>query len=95
VPVWSNLLALEVDGTVVLGVCNMPARQESYFAWLGGGAYASEKRISISGITEQSQASACARFLNFDGGSSIYAGSGIACVPALEPLALQFLGLRA
>jgi histidinol phosphatase-like enzyme (inositol monophosphatase family) len=161
IPVWSNLLALEADGEVVLGVCNMPARQESYFAWLGGGAYRCEQRISISGITDISLAAAfvnggtslnrfdwsprlldfmsrfwsvrsfggCldamylatgkgefwleptaeawdfaplkiileeagARFFNLDGGSSIYGRSGIACVPALEPLAREFLGLR-
>ena len=66
IPVWSNLLALEVDGDVVLGVCNMPARQEQYFACRGVGAFRAEERMQISGITEQSQASA---FIN--GGTSL------------------------
>ncbi|HSB16241.1 MAG TPA: inositol monophosphatase family protein [Bryobacteraceae bacterium] len=34
-----------------------------------------------------------ARFFNFDGGSSIYGGNCILCVPALEELMRQFLGL--
>jgi histidinol phosphatase-like enzyme (inositol monophosphatase family) len=32
-----------------------------------------------------------ARYLNIGGGSSIYAGSGIGCVPGLEPEVLRFL----
>jgi histidinol-phosphatase len=34
-----------------------------------------------------------ARFLNFDGGNSIYGGNCIACVPALEQEARRLLGL--
>lgn len=34
------------------------------------------------------------RFLNFDGGSSIYAGNCILCAPAFEPEVLSFLGKR-
>jgi histidinol-phosphatase len=34
------------------------------------------------------------RFLNFDGGSSIYAGSCIVCAPGLESEVLRFLGLN-
>jgi histidinol-phosphatase len=34
------------------------------------------------------------RFLNFDGGSSIYAGNCIVCAPAFEPEVLRFLGLN-
>ena len=33
------------------------------------------------------------RFLNFDGGSSIYAGNCIVCAPGLEPEVLKFLEL--
>jgi len=33
------------------------------------------------------------RFLNFDGGSSIYAGNCIVCAPAFEAEVLRFLGL--
>ena len=161
IPVWSNLLALEADGEIVVGICNMPGRKESYFATRGGGAFRNEQPISISGITELNLAAAfinggtslnrfdwsprlldfisqfwsvrsfggCldamylasgkgefwieptaqpwdlaplkvileeagARFLNFNGGSSVYGGNGIACVPALEPLARTFLGLN-
>ena len=34
------------------------------------------------------------RFLNFDGGSSIYAGNCVLCAPAFEPEVLSFLGLN-
>lgn len=34
-----------------------------------------------------------ARFLNFDGGSSIYGGNCIVCVPALEPVARELLSI--
>jgi histidinol-phosphatase len=34
------------------------------------------------------------RFLNFDGGSSIYAGNCIVCAPGLEAEVLRFLGLH-
>ena len=34
------------------------------------------------------------RFLNFDGGSSIYAGNCVLCAPAFEPEVLRFLGLH-
>jgi histidinol-phosphatase len=36
-----------------------------------------------------------ARFFNFDGGSSIYGGNCVACVPALEPAVRDLLGLKA
>jgi len=36
-----------------------------------------------------------ARFLNFDGGCSIYGGNCVACVPALEPAVRELLSLQA
>ena len=35
-----------------------------------------------------------ARYLNVDGGSSIYAGNAIGCAPGLESEVRRFLGLR-
>jgi fructose-1,6-bisphosphatase/inositol monophosphatase family enzyme len=35
-----------------------------------------------------------ARFFNLDGGSSIYGGNGVACVPALEGVIREMLGCR-
>jgi fructose-1,6-bisphosphatase/inositol monophosphatase family enzyme len=32
-------------------------------------------------------------FMNFDGGSTIYAGNAVACVPGLAPEARRLLGL--
>jgi len=38
-PDWSTLIALEVDGRVVVGVCDQPAHQRRYWAVRGGGAF--------------------------------------------------------
>ena len=35
-----------------------------------------------------------ARFLNFDGGSTIYAGNGVGCAPGLDLEVRRFLGLK-
>jgi histidinol phosphatase-like enzyme (inositol monophosphatase family) len=152
-PLWAVLIGLEVEGEVVMGLCHLPPRRESYFAVKGGGAWKNDVRISISGIASPADAAvsfsgmnfaadlpfasrivewlrqfwafrsfggcldACllasghlevyiepktqpwdlaalkiiteeagGRFLNFDGGSSIYGGNCAACVPALEPV---------
>lgn len=36
---WCNLIALEADGTVALGVCTFPMLNASYWAVRGGGAW--------------------------------------------------------
>ena len=56
---WSNLIGLEVDGEVVLGVCNMAARSEMYWAVRGRGAWLNERRIAISTIDRRDKAIAC------------------------------------
>ncbi len=160
-PTWSTLIGLEVDGEVVMGVVNLPCRNEQYSAIKGQGVWLNEKAIGISAITSPSQALACvsafnntralpfrdrllpwvdqfwavrsmggcvdamllasgkaelwlepvaaawdlapmkvileeagARFINFDGGSSIYAGNAVAYVPALEPVVRELIETR-
>lgn len=160
-PLWSTLIALEVDGVVVMGVCHMQCRNEQYSAVRGQGAWLNEKPIRISSIESPAQSLVClsglnrvealpfgprtlewasqfwavrsmggcldammvasgkaefwlepvaqawdlaplkiiieeagGRFLNFDGGSSIRGGNGLAFVPALEPAVRQLLALR-
>jgi histidinol-phosphatase len=38
-PKWETLIALEVDGRVVVGVCDSPATEKRYWAVRGGGAF--------------------------------------------------------
>jgi len=56
---WSNLIALEADGEVVLGVCNMVARAEMYWAVRGQGAWQDARRIGVSSIASRDKAIAC------------------------------------
>lgn len=152
-PLWGNLIGLEVNGIVEVAVVNLPPRRESYFATRGSGAYRNDEPITVSGIQEAGLALASingvnnmrkmpfaaefldwvtqfwavrsmggcvdamllasghaevwiepyaqpwdlaplkliieeagGKFMNFDGGSSIYGGNAAACVPALEPV---------
>jgi histidinol-phosphatase len=41
-PDWGTLIALECDGSVVLGVCDQPALKRRYWAVRGGGAFCSQ-----------------------------------------------------
>ena len=157
-PTWSNLIGLEAEGEVVVGVCNMAAQGELYWAVKGQGAWCNERRVHVSAIDRRNRAVACltafdniaaspfaerilehlagywavrsmggcqdailvvsgraevwleisakawdlaplkllaeeagARFFNFDGGSSIYGGNAVICVPFLEPDLRQFV----
>lgn len=53
-PDWSTLIALEVDGRVVVGVCDQPIHGRRYWATKGGGAFWSNaangapRRLSVS-----------------------------------------------
>ena len=40
-PDWGTLIALEIDGRVVLGVCDQPAHRRRYWAARGSGAFRS------------------------------------------------------
>lgn len=150
-PLWANLIALEAEGDVALGVVNLPMLGKLYSAARANGAYCNDLAIHASGKTSVSESVLCvngydkvakspfygrlldwmsrfwavrglggaadammvasgqaevwiepsaspwdfaplkvileeagARFLNVDGGSSIYAGNGIGCAPGLE-----------
>jgi histidinol-phosphatase len=59
-PEWGTLIALEVDGEVIVGVCDEPALDRRYWATLGGGAWcaagrAAERRLSVTGTDELSR----------------------------------------
>jgi histidinol-phosphatase len=40
VPIFATLLALEIEGEMVLGAVSAPALQRRWFSWSGGGAWA-------------------------------------------------------
>ena len=157
-PLWANLIALEADGEVVVGVVNLPVLGKLYSASRGAGAHCNASRIQASDKTVVEESVLCvngydklskttfrdrlldwmarfwavrglggaadammvasgqadvwiepkasawdfaplklileetgARFLNADGGSSIYAGNGIGCAPGLEQEVRRFL----
>ncbi len=58
-PTWSNLIGLEADGEVVVGVCNLPAQGELYWAVRGGGAFRGDAPIRVSGIDRRDRAVLC------------------------------------
>ena len=157
-PLWANLIALETDGDVVVGVVNLPILGKLYTAARGGGAHSNGTRIHPSSKTSAEESVLCvngydkvaktpyygrlldwmtgfwavrglggaadammvasgqaeiwvepgaspwdfaplkvileeagARYLNVDGGSTIYAGNAIGCAPGLEHEVRRFL----
>jgi histidinol-phosphatase len=50
IPVWATLIALQVDGALVLGLVNAPALNERYEAVRGGGARMNGRPIRVSEI---------------------------------------------
>ena len=54
---WGTLIALEIDGRVAVGVCEMSPIDKRYWATSGGGAYVSRsgvpsERLEVSGTAE-------------------------------------------
>jgi fructose-1,6-bisphosphatase/inositol monophosphatase family enzyme len=157
-PLWANLIALEADGDVVVGVVNLPILGKLYSAGRGGGAYCNGTGIQASTKTSVDESVLCvngydkisrtpyrdrllnwmerfwavrgmggaadammvaagqaevwlepsaaiwdfaplkvileeagARYINNDGGSSIYAGNAAGCAPGLETEVRRFL----
>ena len=59
IPTWGVMLALEADGEVVVGACNLPALGELYSAAAGSGAYCNGRRIHCSPARKPDQALFC------------------------------------
>jgi histidinol-phosphatase len=68
IPIWSILLALEVQSQVVLGVVVAPAMGERFHAALGAGAFKNDKPIHVSDIDQLEHA-----LFNFGGPNRIEA----------------------
>lgn len=56
---WAQLLGLEENGEVVLGIAHFPALGETYWATRGGGAFRNGEPIHCGAIGEISQAVLC------------------------------------
>jgi histidinol-phosphatase len=56
IPLWATLIALQVDGEIVLGLVNAPAIGERYEAVRGAGARMNGRRISVSEIDRLDEA---------------------------------------
>jgi histidinol-phosphatase len=56
IPIWATLIALQVDGELVLGLVHAPAIGERYEAFRGGGARMNGHRIGVSGVAELADA---------------------------------------
>jgi histidinol-phosphatase len=56
IPLWTTLIALEVDDEVVLGVADAPALGERYHAVRGGEAWRGTKRLCVSEVECLSEA---------------------------------------
>ena len=59
IPLWGVMLALEAEGAVVVGVCNLAALGELYSAAAGLGAYCNGARIHCSAVPAPHQAMLC------------------------------------
>jgi histidinol-phosphatase len=66
VPVWATLLALEVEGELVLGLVSAPALRRRWWAARGAGAFADGEPIAVSRISKLADAHIL--FSAFDGG---------------------------
>src|SRR5208282_1338404 len=56
---WANLIALEADNEVVVGVVNLPVLGKLYSASRGGGAHRDGSRIHASGKTSIAESVLC------------------------------------
>jgi len=59
IPVWGVMLALEAEGQVVAGACNLPVLGELYSAAAGLGAYRNGQRIHCSSAETPGQSMLC------------------------------------
>jgi len=59
IPTWGVMLALEAEGEVVAGACNLAALGEVYSAAKGLGAYRNDERIQCAAAKPPNQAVLC------------------------------------
>ena len=71
-PLWANLIALEADNDVVVGVCNLPVLGKLYSASRGGGAHCNGSPIRPSAKTSVSESVLCVNGYDRVGNSPYY-----------------------
>lgn len=54
IPLWTTLIALEVNGLPLLGVADVPALGDRYHALRGGGAWRGDRPIHVSDVADLS-----------------------------------------
>jgi histidinol-phosphatase len=59
VPIWATLIALEEDGELRVGVVSAPALHTRWHAARGEGAFANERRITVSQVGDLDDAQLC------------------------------------
>ena len=52
IPLWTTLIALQVEGVPQLGIADAPALRERYHAVRGGGAWRGDRRLSVSDVRD-------------------------------------------
>ena len=50
IPLWTTLIALEIDGVTAVGVADAPAIGDRYHATRGGGAWRGDRRLNVSDV---------------------------------------------
>lgn len=65
-PIYCVSIGLEVEGELVLGVCDVPVFERTYHAIRGGGAYANDEKIKVSGRSTIEQALLATGFSSYD-----------------------------
>lgn len=63
-PLWANLIALEADGEVVVGIVNLPGLGGLYCASRGGGAFKDGTPIRASAKTSFAESVLCLNSIN-------------------------------
>jgi len=58
-PLWATLIGVEYQGEQVIGVCYIPAFDQTFHALKGNGAYRDAKRIRVSDVTVMKESLLC------------------------------------
>ena len=56
IPIWATLVGLEYKDEPIVGVCVLPAMNQTFRALRGDGAYRDDRRIHVSDVTSLSDA---------------------------------------
>jgi histidinol-phosphatase len=59
IPIYATLLGLEYEGSLVAGLCYVPATRTLYHAMSGKGAFKDDKRIHVSNVSRLEDSQLC------------------------------------